>query len=64
MHSGRQPSSGLPKRPGGQEQMQRPFSAVAMALGPQGFGLQASGRGVGGATTSNGTVAIVRSVQC
>ena len=44
--------------------MQRPFSAVAMALGPQGFGLQASGRGVGGATTSNGTVAIVMSVQC
>jgi hypothetical protein len=53
IHSGLQPSSGLPKRPGGQEQMQRPFSGLAMALAPQGFGLQASGRGVGGAITSN-----------
>jgi hypothetical protein len=33
--------------------MQRPFAGLAIALAPQGFGLQASGRGVGGAITSN-----------
>ena len=55
MHSGRQPLYGSPKRPGGQVQTQRvpPRDDLAVALGPHGLGLQASGFGVTGRSSSN-----------
>ena len=47
IHSGRHPRYGSPNKPDGHLQVQTPFLACAIALAPQGFGLQMSGFGVG-----------------
>ena len=51
-HSGRQPLYGSPKRPDGHVHVHRPLDDFAVALGPQGLGLQTSGLGVTGLSSS------------